>query len=284
MIPFDSRESASVEGLDGLSRFLLEAISILDDYGARTVSPRLVGFVTFLALGAIKLIAGKKYGVDWYSLIHSLVSGPLALVCVYLDEFAVLTITGSSSFTCGPPLTSLHRILPAITMGYSVFDITDSLSMGPAFLAHGVATFSVMVFFAEIDAPHLVVGMLIMEVSTIFLNFVKAEFLSDLGSLMNQLAFAVTFFLFRVVLSPYLWQKEVIAMYNGLHSDSDFPNCFHAAVFPLTVVLGVFFHTLNLYWFYKIVRKARRKLSGTERIKQSNDLDEKSEQSKPKEE
>lgn len=66
---------------------------------------------------------------------------------------------------CGDtPLTSLHRILPAITMGYSVFDMLDGFHLRLDFLLHGGATFLVMALFVQNDVPHLVTSMLLMEV------------------------------------------------------------------------------------------------------------------------
>lgn len=66
------------------------------------------------------------------------------------------------------PLTSLHRILPAITMGYAVFDLLDSFDLRLDFLLHGAATFSVMGLFVWNDVPHLVNSMLLMEVSVLW--------------------------------------------------------------------------------------------------------------------
>jgi hypothetical protein len=44
---------------------------------------------------------------------------------------------------CLGPLTSLHRIIPAITQGYAVCDIVNGIhllskGLGPEFLAHGL--------------------------------------------------------------------------------------------------------------------------------------------------
>ena len=68
------------------------------------------------------------------------------------------------SVTCQGPLTSLHRIIPMITMGYSVLDLLDGVSLGVDFLAHGAATLTIMGFFIYKDIPHVIVPMLLMEV------------------------------------------------------------------------------------------------------------------------
>ena len=69
----------------------------------------------------------KKRGIDWYALIHAIISSIGAMICMYLDYTSSTILTGSpepeSTVLCGEPLTSLHRILPAITMGYAIFDL-----------------------------------------------------------------------------------------------------------------------------------------------------------------
>jgi hypothetical protein len=42
----------------------------------------------------------------------------------------------------------------------------------------------------------------------------------------------------------------------------------------VVLCLGPFFHLLNAYWFYKIIQKAKRKLSGKEKLDENNDLTE----------
>jgi hypothetical protein len=37
-------------------------------------------------------------------------------------------------------------------------------------------------------------------------------------------------------------------------------------------VLGPFFHILNAYWFYKIIKKIIRKATGQEKLNERNDL------------
>ena len=44
-------------------------------------------------------------------------------------------------------------------------DIINGIQLGPAFLAHGIATFSVMAIFNESNASHVITPMLIMEAS-----------------------------------------------------------------------------------------------------------------------
>lgn len=157
--------------IDATSRLILSLISQLDDWGARTVSLLGVGAVTFVVLLTIRVSMGKYRGVDWYALLHALVSGIGALLATYLDIFASETLTGIPeplrSCQCHGPLTSLHRVLPAVTMGYATFDFFDGLTLGIDFAMHGAATLLVMVIYVGANAPQLVTPMLLMEVSTI---------------------------------------------------------------------------------------------------------------------
>jgi len=108
---------------------------------------------------------GHKRNIDWDALVHAIVTGVGSLSCVYLDYFASETLTGvreplrSIGPACAGPLTSLHRIIPAITQGYALCDILNGFRLGPAFLAHGVMTLLVMIIFNESNASHLITPM-----------------------------------------------------------------------------------------------------------------------------
>jgi hypothetical protein len=159
------------EGAGPVTSGILSSISILDRYGAWTWNLRVVGLCTCLVLWVVRSGLKKKRGIDWYAFLHALVSGLGSMACVYLDLFAAETLTGTPeplrSCRCMGPLTSLHRILPAITMGYSLFDLLDGFTISIDFVLHGLSTLSVMAFFCEHNAPHIITPMLLMEVSTI---------------------------------------------------------------------------------------------------------------------
>jgi len=89
---------------------------------------------------------GRKHEIDWDAFIHAILSGVGSAICVYLNVYAAVHMTGISGtfqisllyttelcerltfpFTslesigslqeCNGPLTSLHRIVPALTQG-----------------------------------------------------------------------------------------------------------------------------------------------------------------------
>ena len=290
--------------LDCVSRLILSLISQLDRVGAETWNLNHVAMATTATILVIRACLGQLHGVDWYAFMHALVTGVGSILCLYLDVFAYDSLReGTYTFThvihtthprfansrfahstislsptvrlnpgqCGDtPLTSLHRILPAITMGYSVFDMFDGFHLRLDFLLHGGATFLVMALFVENDVPHLVTSMLLMEVcnglderycildqkltialrayvlqnSSIFLNLVRSEHLTPFGSMMNQLIFIVTFFFFRIILVPYLWVRDVSKL---LEQEQTEDYCLPYYFSKVVLCLGPFFHLLNAY-------------------------------------
>lgn len=140
-----------------LTQIILQACAQLDDWGAWQWPLRTIGFVTAILLSGVRLVLEKKRGVDWYALIHALITSIGSLACYYLDVFMSETLTGTPEplrmCLCQGPMTSLHRILPAITMGYAIFDLMDGLTIGIDFALHGIATLLVFLFFCEVNLP-----------------------------------------------------------------------------------------------------------------------------------
>mmetsp|Transcript_13552 Transcript_13552/g.13132 ORF Transcript_13552/g.13132 Transcript_13552/m.13132 type:complete len:281 (-) Transcript_13552:196-1038(-) len=266
------QEGANLDELDVVSRGILSFISFLDEsLGADTWTSRQVAVTSGVIFLCLQYQIGKKRGILVYSLLHALLSGVGSTACVYLDFFASETLTGAAeplrSAACmgGGPLTSLHAIVPAITLGYSICDTIHGMSLGGAFLAHGIATFSVMLLFTELGMPQIVNTMLVMEQSTIILSVLKADFLAPSMQLLLQASFAVSFFFCRILLAPYIWYEVIKAMYPAVFIDHS-NTCYPAYLFYATFAFGMFFHCLNSFWFVKIIAKMYRKLSGKEAI------------------
>lgn len=259
-------------GLDFLTRSLLGAISNLDNLGAWTWNLYYVALVTAVILGFIRLVVKEKRGIDWYEFIHAIVTASGSLACIYLDVVATERLTGIPeplrSLQCHGPLTSLHRVLPAITMGYGIVDLLDGL-MTPAvdsvlWTLHGTITLSVMAFAVKIEATHLMTPMLLMEASTIFLAVDKADFFPDNIVMVNQACFVISFILCRIVVVPFLWANIMLEVWRN-KSDPVFQDCFPAYGQYAAFLFGLAYHLLNGYWFTKIVKKARRRILGIKR-------------------
>jgi hypothetical protein len=130
---------AAVEGT--WSGSFLSLIHVFDETtGASewSQSPRQVAIISAILLGGIRAVCKQKYGVNWYSLLHAFLTGLLSFICVWLNEFAAVSLTGTTeplgSILCKGPLTTVHAIVPAITMGFGVFDIIEGFSHGTDFV------------------------------------------------------------------------------------------------------------------------------------------------------
>lgn len=251
-----------MSGLNSISVLFLSFIGILDSFGAETWNLRTVTAVSAACFLGTRMSVGHKYNIDWDAFIHAILSGVGSAICVYLNYYAASGMTGFpeplGSTSCNGPLTSLHRIIPAITQGYAVCDIINGFRLGPAFLAHGIATFSVSAIFCELDGSHLLTPMLIMELSTIVLATLRADFFTPTMQLITQASFALVFFVSRIIIAPAVYYDIVIAM------NTKFGDCFPSYLYYVTLGFGGFFHCLNAFWFFKLVKKIKRKLSGQE--------------------
>jgi hypothetical protein len=104
-----------MQALDPISSSLLYFIKVtLDDNGAWGWNLRLVGVISAVILIFIKQTFRKAYGIDWFSLVNSAVTGFAAAAIVYLDFFASETLTGIAGtneryYTC--LMSTLERVL-----------------------------------------------------------------------------------------------------------------------------------------------------------------------------
>lgn len=251
--------------MDAASNFFLFFISILDHYGAREWNLRTVAATSAITFLTIRTRIHRTYEVEWDSFIHSIISGLGSAICIYLNYYAAIPLAGfpepiASLEECQGPLTSLHRIIPAITQGYAICDIINgfhllSKGLGPEFLAHGLATFLVAAFFNELNASHILTPVLIMEGSTIPLGILRAKFLTPTTQVICQGIFVLLFFICRLVVFP-LMLIEALPYMKG--------KCFPHYLYYVCFIFGLFFNCLNVFWFVKIVKKIHRKMSGKE--------------------
>lgn len=99
----ESRELLKQEGLSPLTQSILAVCAKLDGWGARTWSLRRVGVITAIVLLVVRKVLKKQRGIDWYALLHAIVSSAASLACVYLDLYASEKLTGTPE-----PLRSLQ--------------------------------------------------------------------------------------------------------------------------------------------------------------------------------
>lgn len=268
-----------------ITKWILYFISNYCDPYIMNINVYYVAFISAIILGIIRYIFGNKYGIDSCAFIHAIITSIGAILCWYLDTYYYITISSNtdvnqmiwyepnrSIIQCLSPLTSIHRILPAITLGYSILDFIHGLSLGYDFLFHGIITMIVMGYVVINEIPQSLSSFILMEVSTIFLSCLRCTEFSETLSLLNTLCFVLSFFIFRIIMVPYLWYKLMYVIISN-HNTYQYGQCFGNIHFMEYVfVTGMMFHLLNVYWFYKILLKIQRKLSGHEKVHENNDI------------
>ena len=138
-----TRPTLDVASVDGSwSGTLLSLVQAFDQAtGAEewAQDSRRVALLSAILLGSIRFVARQKYQVNWYSLLHATVTGLASAVCVWLDQFAAVPLTGTTeplgAILCQGPLTTWHSIVPAITMGFGIFDIIEGFTHGMDFVS-----------------------------------------------------------------------------------------------------------------------------------------------------
>ncbi|MGK3737621.1 MAG: hypothetical protein ACI8RD_001947 [Bacillariaceae sp.] len=97
-------------------------------------SSRYIAIASAVMLAIILKLSKRKYNVNWCSYSHAFVTGGLSFICVWLNVFAAEPLTGITeplgSVLCKGPLTTIHSIIPAITMGFGIFDLIEGIGMG----------------------------------------------------------------------------------------------------------------------------------------------------------
>ena len=243
-------------------------------FGTHEWTTRQIGLASFVFMVSIHSLMGEKYGIRWYALSFAVVSGYLSLICVCLNVFAAEHLTGTTeplrSILCQGPLTSLHRHVPAIAMGYGLLDIYEGMKHGVDFVMHGIAMFTIMAYFSEYDVGEIIVPTLLMEISTPFLHFLRFELFGDAAMTCNMVCFVVTFFFFRLIVCPYLMWEIFITVVQ--ERDNAASSCLPWHFAYIVFIFQMFFNFLNAYWAYRIILKVKRKLSGKEKMNANNNL------------
>ena len=91
---------------------MLGSIQKLDDtLNLADYTSRQVAIITIIFLGILLVGLHERGGIRWYSLIHAIVSGYLSLICVWTSYYH----TDNNGGLCDGPLTSFHRITPAVS-------------------------------------------------------------------------------------------------------------------------------------------------------------------------
>jgi len=229
-----------------------------------------------LLFGALKVTVGKVAKVESYSLLHCVIVAPLSLLCLHYDNSA-LAMTGVSeplrTLQCSGPLTPLHTFLPLITLGYALLDLFEGLyDAKPDFILHGSALTLLFSMSAYTGTTHRVATTLVMEVSTVPLQFIHAN-LPPVPMLLVNLTFLLTFVACRLFLVPKIWYGWLATYYSEPSAQTCMPEWYITVVW----VGGLVFHGLNFYWAFYIFKRVIRKAKGVEAMGENADEKEKGE-------
>mmetsp|Transcript_27860 Transcript_27860/g.65479 ORF Transcript_27860/g.65479 Transcript_27860/m.65479 type:complete len:283 (-) Transcript_27860:515-1363(-) len=242
-------------------------------------SSLLIGAATVAVLFTVKKIVGGKSEVNWVSMVHSIIVGFMSAVAVWLNVFAAESLTGTTEplgqVLCQGPITTFHSIVPAVTMGYGLFDIAEGMRLAKTeFILHGIATWSVMSYFCFYGVPEIILPMLLMEISTTHLTLMSSpNLLSPTMAIINILFFVITFTVSRIIICPYLWWGIVVAEWENRDNPVS-QACLPWHFVYVSFAFGMFFNCLNTFWYYKIIKKLQRKFSGTESWEKKNHVKE----------
>lgn len=117
----------------------LKFLSLVEGFDELTNAPdwaqssRTIGIVSAVILYLIHKIVGRKFNVNWCSFAHAVVVGKMSFVAVWLNVFGAELLTGTTeplgAVLCQGPLTTFHSIVPAVSMGFGIFDLAEGIGM-----------------------------------------------------------------------------------------------------------------------------------------------------------
>lgn len=166
--------------------------------------------------------------------------------------------------------TPYAGLVAAVTIGYFVWDIYVCiryfLLFGWGFLFHGVAAGYVFVCALGGFCMPWMPAFLLFELSTPFVNInwfashLPEGTISNAVVMINGLLLLVVFFFVRLVWGVYaVWVVAHDMVAVGLELDLLLP----LLILPLNIMLNA----LNVFWFYKMVKIAKRKAGALKRPK-----------------
>lgn len=184
----------------------------------------------------VKLFQNEK--IFNSALIHAVISSTYSIyACILYPE---ITFGDTSIF---------WNKLPLISYGYGIYDLAWGIKNWKIDdISHGLLFVSSCLIAHHGDILHIIYCGLITETSTIFLN------LRPLKYYWNDVLFVITFFIFRLMVSPYLMIAYMISQ--------DIPLQYKYVIANGTVCITL----LNSYWFYLIYLKMSKKHSNNQRI------------------
>jgi len=230
----------------------------------------LVSFVFWSALDAVsdsvmrQLARGgvtRAEGFYLKGVVHHALVG-LGALAVYVSEELEAVPQPARSYECLPPVSELAQLLPPVTLGYGLHDVADGLRRQQgSFLLHGVLLCSVYGLLCYLDVAHYTCRLLLMNISTVFLNLRRID-LGEHNNMLIDYAFAASFVALRLVLMPLWWVQFLWYGFETFESSS-WGVCMNGGIVAVAGTAGIVMHGLNFYWGFLIVQKVLGTHRGT---------------------
>jgi hypothetical protein len=210
-----------------------------------------IAALSIVVFFSVELVGRETWFTDELAaLIHSVSCMVLTGATVVLDLSTGRDIYCFCSCPIEPPWTA--SVLPAITMGYGVYDLVVGIRRHARmdYSLHGIVLILACGAVCMTGQAHTVTYMMLMEWSTVFLN------LRRLKSVFIDAAFAFLFLLIRLVIVPVIWTTWVYRFYRGSTDTSCIP-----LVVPWAALFGgIIVNSLNVYWGRLLIVKVREKI------------------------
>ena len=184
----------------------------------------------WIYIDRVKLFQNEK--IFNSALIHAIVSSTYSVyACMLYPEI-----------TYGVNTSELWNRLPLISYGYGIYDLCWGIKNRKLDdITHGVVFVTSFYVAHQTNITPVLYCGLIVETSTIFLN------LRPLQYFWNDVLFVITFFIFRLGISPYLLITYVLSQ----------PISFNVSCVIICAIVSM--TILNVYWFYLITLKMCKK-------------------------
>lgn len=208
-------------------------------------------------------------GFDFRMWVHSFVMGLGAAAFVAYETSMEEVVEPERSVLCMPPSSFAAWALPAAELGYALHDLRDALQTGKAsFILHGVFVGGFLALTFALGVAHHSTFVLSIHGSSVFLNMRRIDF-GPRGNAAVDAAFAISFFVLRLLLLPALWALFLYHVWFGSDSSKWGPCMLGGRVIPIAAAGGLILHGLNFYWGWLIVKKL---LAGSSKLRDRDGL------------
>ena len=143
-------------------------------------------------------------------------------------------------------VSTLYQYPSKFIVSYVIYDIYYSLfPFKKDMIIHGILLLSSILVIEYYNIQHVFCQAFLIQTSTLFLNYINKSNICGL-------LFALSFFIYRIIIFPLLSYKFIQDNYSKFNKNI---NYYHYILF-----ISTFVNILNFYWFRKIVYKFKKKL------------------------